>query len=543
MTTPQNCADCGTRAEPGQSFCDACGAVLSWTDRPSGGSGPRAGAAGTPEASRPARASEPAGEPEAGRPARTSEPARVSGTTGTTGPAGVSRASEPTAHARPDGEPGSASSPEPGWDAFARPDGGTGLAPTARDRLGTGTATTHQGATRTASTGPRTSDRATDPATAEAAAPDAASARHGERPGTPGATAHPDTASGSGASPHHDTTGPGTPSPTDRFPDDTAPTEPVPPVAQSQHPADPDADTHGMTDRARSLLIPVGDPEPRPDPHPSVTPVLPGRPEPQRPQSVRAPGQEHGADGGAPCPWCATRNRPERHFCARCAMPMTGDGPAGPLRLPWWRRLFGSQEAPWAGDRPRLRRAFDRVLTWLGIVIVLSLLVVLVINIPQGIQATRDHFAKRAEVSPDRYAASRYFPGHKPDLAFDKLNDTWWGPGVSESGKGQWVEARFDQPTRLLDLIITPGVSVRPDKLRESALPHRLEATITGADGKKTTRQITLDQGAGPQRRSFRVGEVTAVRFTIESAHGISGEKQVAIAEIEFFGPSSANSG
>ncbi|WP_368423296.1 zinc-ribbon domain-containing protein, partial [Streptomyces sp. CAI-78] len=29
MTT-KNCAECGTRAEPGQSFCDACGAVLSW---------------------------------------------------------------------------------------------------------------------------------------------------------------------------------------------------------------------------------------------------------------------------------------------------------------------------------------------------------------------------------------------------------------------------------------------------------------------------------------------------------------------------------
>ncbi|MFD5458069.1 zinc ribbon domain-containing protein, partial [Streptomyces olivaceus] len=28
MTT-QNCAECGTPAEPGQSFCDACGAVLS----------------------------------------------------------------------------------------------------------------------------------------------------------------------------------------------------------------------------------------------------------------------------------------------------------------------------------------------------------------------------------------------------------------------------------------------------------------------------------------------------------------------------------
>ncbi|MDV7222473.1 zinc ribbon domain-containing protein, partial [Streptomyces prunicolor] len=33
MTTTQSCAECGTRAEPGQSFCDACGAVLSWTDR------------------------------------------------------------------------------------------------------------------------------------------------------------------------------------------------------------------------------------------------------------------------------------------------------------------------------------------------------------------------------------------------------------------------------------------------------------------------------------------------------------------------------
>ncbi|CAM5339715.1 NADase-type glycan-binding domain-containing protein [Streptomyces purpurascens] len=491
MTTPQNCADCGTRAEPGQSFCDACGAVLSWTDRPASGTGPRAEAA---RPSQPAPASEPAVPP------RSSEHARA---------------------ANGESGGGGAPSPEPGWDAFARPDGGAGLARTPRDRLGTGTGT------------------ATQQASARAAATPEAAPRHPDHHGTP--DDHP-------AGPHTTadpgTTTPESPSPTTPPPDETAPTEPVPPATQTPHPADADADTHGMTDRARSLLIPVGDPEPQPDPHPSVTPVLPGRPEPQRPQAVRAPGQEHGMDGGAPCPWCATRNRPERHFCARCAMPMAGDGPAGPVRLPWWRRLgpFGSQEAPWAGDRPRLRRTFDRVLSWLGIVIVLSLLIVLVINIPQGIQATRDHFAKRAEVSPDRYAASRYFPGHKPDLAFDKLNDTWWGPGVSESGKGQWVEARFDQPTRLLDLIITPGVSIRPDKLRESALPHRVEATITGADGKKTTRQITLDQGAGPQRRAFRVGAVTAVRFTIESAHGISAKKQVAIAEIEFFGPSSANS-
>ncbi|WP_260459930.1 hypothetical protein, partial [Streptomyces sp. WAC04114] len=256
----------------------------------------------------------------------------------------------------------------------------------------------------------------------------------------------------------------------------------------------------------------------------------------------RAPGEEHGIDGGTACPWCATRNRPERHFCARCAMPMAGDGPA-PAPLPWWRRLgpFGSRETPWAGDRPRLRRTFDRVLSWLGIALVLALLIALVVNIPQGIQATRDHFAKRAPVSPDRYSASRSYPGHKPDLVFDKLNDTWWGPGVSESAQGQYIEARFDEPTRLLDLIITPGTSTRADQLSKSALPHRLTVTVTGKDGKTTSRGLTLDQGAGPQRRAFRVGEVTAVRFTIDSAYGTSAKKQVAIAEIEFFGPSSAN--
>ncbi|WP_374386472.1 hypothetical protein [Streptomyces sp. D2-8] len=76
---------------------------------------------------------------------------------------------------------------------------------------------------------------------------------------------------------------------------------------------------------------------------------------------------------------------------------------------------------------------------------------------------------------------------------------------------------------------------------RGSAPPHRILATITGKDGRTTTRRLTLDQGTGPQRRAFRVGEVSAVRFTIESAYGISGKKQVIIAEIEFFGPSSAN--
>ncbi|MFJ2155520.1 NADase-type glycan-binding domain-containing protein [Streptomyces sp. NPDC087856] len=487
MTTTQSCAECGTRAEPGQSFCDACGAVLSWTDR----AGARTGA--------PAERGEAAG-----------------------------------------GAP--ASGGDPGWDAFSQSDG-AGLPRPNRAQL-QGSSTAEDPAARLdalslrldalAADDPRDPVGAAtrqDPPTGDASGDGATVPLTSGSSTTPqpsgGPTTHPAPHGTTDLAPAPDpTTTPRTPSTTD-----TAPTQPVPAAPEPESEAE----------RARRLLVPVNDPEPRQAP--SVAPVLPGRPVAARPQSVRAPGIDPGAVGGIPCPWCATANRPDRHYCTRCAMPMAGDERA-PGRLPWWRRLlaFRTGEIPWAGDRPRLRRTFDRILTWLVAAIVLTLLIVLAVHIPQGVQAAKDHFAKRAPVSPDRVTASRSFPGHKPELAFDKLNNTWWGPGVSQSGEGQWLEARFDEPTRLLDVLITPGVSTRPDQLGQSALPHRIEALITTADGKTTKRQLTLDQGAGAQRRAFRVGKVLAVRFTIESAYGISGKKQVAISEIEFFGPSSGGS-
>ncbi|MER5928994.1 zinc ribbon domain-containing protein [Streptomyces sp. NPDC002054] len=294
--------------------------------------------------------------------------------------------------------------------------------------------------------------------------------------------------------------------------------------------------------RARSLLVPVADPGPRAAAVPSVAPVLPGRPVADRPQ-VRTPGREPGTEGGAPCPWCATPNRPDRHFCVVCAMPLSG-GPAVPgQRRPWWRRVrdFRNRETPWAGDRPRLRRGFGYLMTWVLWALVAALLITAVVYADNAVGAVRDHFAKRTPVGPDAVSASRSYPGHDPQLAFDKLNNTWWGPGISQSGAGEWVEARFDRPTRLLDVIITPGVSTRADRLSQSALPHHIEAVITTSDGKTTTRSLTLDQGAGGQRRTFRAGDVTAVRFILRSAYAAAADKQVAIAEVEFFGPSKSS--
>ncbi|MEV7324201.1 zinc ribbon domain-containing protein [Streptomyces sp. NPDC093970] len=456
MTTNRNCTECGTVADPGQSFCDACGSVLTWAV--TGEDAPKQSA--TPE---PTPTPAPAQTP---IPAPAQTPAPAPAPTPVPAPA-------PAA---------------PVWDGFAR-----------RDALATATAAPREG-------------READP---EARLP----------------------------SHERDQPAPAVTSP-------TAETTPIPAPAPRAadtvpQPTRPQGPTEDEQDRARRLLIPVTDPTP-PAPAPaSVSPVLPGRPTPQRPQTVRAPGEDLGAHGGTPCPWCATPNRPDRHFCTRCAMPMAGGGPdAATARRPWWRRIFDwrNRETPWAGDRPRLRRTFDRVLTWIGAAVALTLVTVLAINIPNAVSATRDHFAKRASVSPDKVSASRSYAGHKPDLMFDKLSNTWWGPGVNEGGQGEWVEARFDEPTRLLNVIVTSGESNHFDQLKKSALPHRMEAVIKTSDGKTETREIVLDQVPGGQTRNFRAQNVLSVRFTIESSYQASPKTQVAIAEIEFFGPSSANS-
>ncbi|MFC8131889.1 NADase-type glycan-binding domain-containing protein [Streptomyces sp. NPDC057302] len=436
--TRQNCTECDARVEPGQSFCDACGAVLSW---------------------------DPAG-------ART----------------GSASAADPGAHA------GSG----PGWDGFAR---SSRPAPPEADPAGAA------------------------PVTGPVPAP--ATDLRASGSGLPLRPAAPEPAA---TEERHPTPGAPSPEPHAHNPDltDTAPGGQVP------------AYTPGP-DTVRSLLVPVADPQAAPPP-PSVNPVLPGRPDAERPH-VRVPGQQPQAGNGPPCHWCATPNRPDRHFCARCAMPLaeSGDQTTGPL--PWWRRLMGPgrNQTPWAGERPRLRRVLDHIGSWITWAVVLTLLIFAAVNLSDGIQATRDHFAKRAPVEPDAIRASNAYAGHGAKLAFDKLNNTWWGPGVAESGQGEWIEVRFTQPTRLLDVIITPGVSTRADQLGKSALPHRVKATVTKKDGSTATRDLTLDPGPGGQRRSFRVGEVTRVRFTIESAHAASASKQVAIAEVELFGRSNGS--
>ncbi|WP_420918994.1 NADase-type glycan-binding domain-containing protein, partial [Streptomyces lonarensis] len=103
---------------------------------------------------------------------------------------------------------------------------------------------------------------------------------------------------------------------------------------------------------------------------------------------------------------------------------------------------------------------------------------------------------------------------------------------------GEWIQADFDRAVSILDLVITPGRSTRTRDLDTSAQPRRMEVLVTTEDGKSFTREIELARGLGPKRVPFRAHDVRSIRFTVVTAHNASDETQVAIAEIELFGPS-----
>ncbi|WP_421106508.1 NADase-type glycan-binding domain-containing protein [Streptomyces sp. NEAU-S77] len=508
--TSLTCDECGTRYVPGQSFCDGCNAVL-----PDRAPAPRAAAPATdPRQDRPAQepwshGAQSGGAPSGGAP---SGGAPSGGASGGGAPAGGAAGGGAAGGGAPTGGAPSGGAPAGGAPGPHHP---ATVAPGTPGRTAADAAASHG----TASQGPAPHGPAPHGPAPQGSAPQGSAPYGNASPGfgPPGSTA-PTTPAG-----------------------DADPTRPVP-RATTPAPAGGTGtpDPESTTDRARALLVPVADPQGEPERPPSVAPVLPGRPAPARPE-VRAPvaPENH---GGVACPWCHTANRPDRHFCARCAMPMA-EGPENPARLPWWRRLFDyrNREQPWAGDRPRLRYQIGRILRWVVLAAVLALVGWALFQTPQAVSAVRDHFAKRAPLNPDSFKASRSYPQHGPDKAFDVVSNSWWGPGVTQSAKGEWLEARFRDPVRLLDIGITPGMSGRGQTLTKSALPHRIEARITTDDGKTTVRELNLDQGAGFQRRPFRVQNVTAVRFTIQSAYGADNKKQVAIAEIEFFGPSKAS--
>ncbi|MFF3979393.1 NADase-type glycan-binding domain-containing protein [Streptomyces sp. NPDC055808] len=287
----------------------------------------------------------------------------------------------------------------------------------------------------------------------------------------------------------------------------------------------PETRAASASDAARALLVPVAEASaPAPTPETPGT-VLPGRPEAARPR-VRSAGPVE--ETGEPCPACGTPNHQHRNFCRSCATPLTP-------------RRQDHATGPYAGQRPALHRNRKR---WIARVLIAAAVVGVVVGGivggPPAARAVQDHFAKRVAVHPTEWKASHSDSKHGPELAGDSYSNTWWGTGYAGDAEGTYLEATFGQPTDLLALLITPGTSKRTGQQSEQARPQEFDLIVTDTSGKQHLSHRSINDG-GVQQINVRVRDAASVRLTLRSAFGAAKDKQVAIAELEFFARSKTN--
>ncbi|MFB7408509.1 hypothetical protein ACFCZ2_15105 [Streptomyces sp. NPDC056202] len=350
------------------------------------------------------------------------------------------------------------------------------------------------------------------------ASDDAPGAAAGGSPGAP-----VEAASGRPSAGAEETTAPlpaVPPSPEAPVPGPAPSSEPAPapvPVREAESASDGPSDT-----LVRSLLVPV--PGNRPAEPAVAAPVLPARPEAARPAS-RAAEAPVPVRGGTPCPACSLANTPGRHFCRFCATPMVPE-------------QLSTAEGPYAGRRPGLTRDRSRwIVRALVAAGVVTVVVGGIVGGPPAVRAVQDHFATRVPVHPVAWAASHSAPRQPAKLAGDGYSNTWWGTGYAGDSAGQYMEARFAEPTDLLSVLITPGSSKNTTQADGQATPRTFDLVVKDSSGETHVSQHRINDG-GTQRVDVRVRDALTVQLVLRTAWRADPAKQVAVAELEFFGRS-----
>ncbi|MFG2995236.1 NADase-type glycan-binding domain-containing protein [Streptomyces sp. NPDC048340] len=253
-------------------------------------------------------------------------------------------------------------------------------------------------------------------------------------------------------------------------------------------------------------------------------------PPPRRPEAEEAPPRP----GELICGQCGAGNVPTRRFCRRCGSSLA-DAPVVP-RAPWWRRLF-TRRTHAAGERPP-RRQWRMPRFVLPVAVLLALAgagYLFRAEALRGVEAVRDRASKPEQTHAVQVTASSAAAGHEPALAVDGTTDRYWAPAPSGPGQGEFLEAAFAGPVRLLDLVVRPGASPVAEKYLREGRPSALLLTATAKDGRTSTKTVRIADVPGEQRFHFAVSDVVRIRITVQGAYGADGDRHVALGEVEFF--------
>ncbi|MGW1051409.1 NADase-type glycan-binding domain-containing protein [Streptomyces sp. NPDC001118] len=228
---------------------------------------------------------------------------------------------------------------------------------------------------------------------------------------------------------------------------------------------------------------------------------------------------------GVPCRVCGTPNPPGRRFCRRCASPLAPAEDRAPL--PWWRTIW-----PF---RRRVRAGSGR---WIRVLVTLAVILALCVGgfflLPAGralFEDTRDKLSAPKAVTPVGIHASAAVPGHPAKNTTDGLSNRYWGA----PGAGASITYTFAKPFRMVDLIITNGASKEPEEYAREARALRMDMEVTSADGSVHHKEIDLSDKAGNQTVVTGIDDVVKVRLVLGSVTGLTGQRVVAVGEVEFF--------
>jgi len=205
-------------------------------------------------------------------------------------------------------------------------------------------------------------------------------------------------------------------------------------------------------------------------------------------------------------------------------------------RPPWWRRIFRKRVYN-AGDRREVARSVNWVRPLLLLAVLLGLVLVCALPgrglIDRGVTELMDRVSAHVPVTPVAVRASSTEQGAAPENVKDVVANRYWAP--AGPAEGAWVEVDLKEAVRLLDVIVTPGVSGDKKEFLEQGRPKELDVTVTDTRGRTHTTTIKLRDEPGGQRFSVKASDAVRVRFTIRSSYGVPPGRLVAVAELEFF--------
>ena len=265
---------------------------------------------------------------------------------------------------------------------------------------------------------------------------------------------------------------------------------------------------------------------------------LPGETARRRPVVEDVPEAPAGPKpGDLICPGCGTGNDPVRRFCRSCGASLAT---AVSVKLRWWQRLWRwlTRRNEYVAGQRRKRRVgalFGRLTRIIALLLVVTLGVVFGPGlVRRGINEIRDRTRKPEPISAAAFASSSARRDNPAGRIGDGKNNRYWAP--TGKAQGAWVEVTFAKPSRILDIIVTPGVGVQKDQFVTVARPHELDVLATPDKGGPKRFTITLTDAPGPQTFKVTADRTVKLRLTVRSTFGPASNPPVAIAEVEFYG-------